>query len=323
MAANQPDLACMNIVLAPMEGLMDFYLRQLITDIGGFDLAISEFIRVVDRPLPDHVFHQCAPELEHQAQTRSGTPVRIQLLGSDPEALLANARTALRLGSNGIDLNFGCPSKTVNKSCGGAVLLREPERIYQIVRHLREGLPDQTLTAKIRLGYDDTSLAIENASAINDAGADALTVHARTKKQGYQPPAHWHWIDRIRKVVSIPVTANGDIFSVDDYWRCREISGCDDVMIGRGAIYQPDLARQIKAALASTEYQPLSWYQIKPRVLTFFDSMSEQVQPRYLGGRLKQWLKFLAQHYPEAGTLFDSIKTEHRPDLLRASLTSN
>lgn len=312
----------MRIILAPMEGLMDFYLRQLITDIGGFDLAISEFVRVVDRSLPESVFLQRAPELSQKAQTKSGTPLRVQLLGSDPEALLANAKTALALGSNGIDLNFGCPSKTVNKSCGGAVLLREPERIYQIVRHLRQNLPGVTLTAKIRLGYDDTSLAIDNASAITDAGANELTVHARTKKQGYQPPAHWHWIDRIRQAVAIPVIANGDIFSVDDYWRCREISGCEDVMIGRGVIHQPDLARQIKSELIGEPWQALEWTDIHPRLVQFFDSMTGHVQPRYLGGRLKQWLKFLPKYYPEAELLFQSVRQESHPTRLREHLVA-
>ena len=130
------------------------------------------------------------------------------------------------------------------------MLLREPERVRHIVATLRDRLPSHiTLTAKMRLGFENKELALENAQAIEQGGASLLTVHARTKVEGYQPPAHWDWVNKIRQAVQIPVVANGDVFTLSDYRAIREQSGCQDVMIGRGAVIRPDLARQIKQYL--------------------------------------------------------------------------
>ncbi|MCH8537995.1 MAG: tRNA-dihydrouridine synthase, partial [Alkalimonas sp.] len=189
----------MQIILAPMEGVVDHLMRDMLTRIGGFDLCITEFVRVVDQRLPRRVFRRICPELEQQGKTDAGVPVRVQLLGQEPHWLAENAVRAVEMGSPGIDLNFGCPAKTVNKSRGGAVLLKETERLYQIVKAVRTAVPlDQPVSVKIRLGYDDTALTLDNASAIAEAGADMLTVHARTKTDGYKPPAYWPWIAKIR-----------------------------------------------------------------------------------------------------------------------------
>src|SRR5690606_31435498 len=127
----------MRIVLAPMEGLADVHLRRLITAQGGFDWVVSEFVRVLDHLYPDRVFLSRCPELLNGGRTQSGTPLRVQLLGNHLDAMAANAQRAVELGSYGIDLNFGCPSKTVNRHRGGAVLLQEPETLYQIVHAVR------------------------------------------------------------------------------------------------------------------------------------------------------------------------------------------
>ena len=127
----------MQIALAPMEGLVDNILRDVLTRVGGIDWCVTEFIRVNDRLLTPAYFHKLAPELLHGAHTAAGVPLRVQLLGSDPVCLAENAALACELGSQVIDLNFGCPAKTVNKSRGGAVLLKEPELLNQIVEHVR------------------------------------------------------------------------------------------------------------------------------------------------------------------------------------------
>ena len=123
----------MQIALAPMEGLVDNILRDVLTRVGGIDWCVTEFIRVNDRLLTPAYFHKLAPELLHGAHTAAGVPLRVQLLGSDPVCLAENAALACELGSEVIDLNFGCPAKTVNKSRGGAVLLKEPELLNRIV----------------------------------------------------------------------------------------------------------------------------------------------------------------------------------------------
>ena len=294
----------MRIILAPMEGLADFWLRQLITEFGGIDLVINEFVRVVDSPLPDKVFYKNSPELLNNAQTRSGTPIRVQLLGSHPQAMADTALTAIRLGSNGIDLNFGCPSKTVNNHCGGAAMLKNPDNIYAVVHAVRQAVPKHIpVSAKMRLGFDDTSLTLTNAEAICAAGASELTVHGRTRKQGYKPPAYWEWIAKINEHIHIPVIANGEVWSTEDYHLCRQQSGCSDVMLGRGIVCQPDLAAQIKHQHAAKP-----WQEIKPSLIEFYQGTAASMHDNYVAGRVKQWVKHLTLAYPEADALFNQIR---------------
>src|SRR3954469_10967427 len=212
----------MTILLAPMEGLLDFVLRDIVTRIGGIDRCVSEFIRVTGTLLPDRVFTRIVPELNHGGRTPAGVPVRAQLMGSDPVCVAENAGKLAALGPAGIDLNFGCPAKGVNRHRGGAVLLDEPELIWQIVAAVRKAVPPaMPVSAKMRLGYNDGSRALEYARAIEGGGAEELVVHARTKADGYRPLAYWDRIRQIRTAIDIPVIANGEIWTVEDALRCR------------------------------------------------------------------------------------------------------
>ena len=303
-----------------MEGLAGVHLRRLLTAQGGFDWVVSEFVRVVDKPLPDHVFHRICPELEAGGKTRSGTPVRVQLLGNHLEAMAANAHRAAELGAFGIDINFGCPSKTVNRSQGGAVLLKEPETLYRVVKAVREALPaSMVVSAKMRLGFDDTSLMLDNARAVASAGASELTVHARTRQQGYAPPAHWHELARIREAVSLPLIANGDIWTVTDYERCVEVSGLTDVMLGRGAVRRPSLARQIRAG---REEAP-DWAPVSELLLAFWFDMKAGLARKYWTGRVKQWLNHLRHVYPEAEQLWTDVRRHHDPAVVESLLLAD
>ena len=311
----------MKIILAPMEGLVDPIMRDIVTRFGGLDYCVTEFIRVSVRVLPAHVFRKTCPELHHGGKTASGVPVHVQLLGSDPEMMALNAAKAARLGAPTIDLNFGCPSKGVNANRGGAILLETPNEIHDIVSAVRKAVPDDIpVTAKMRLGYNDKSLYLDNAAAIADAGASHVTVHARTKVEGYRPPAHWEFISRIREYVKIPVIANGEVWNYDDYKRCREVSGCEDVMIGRGQISQPDLARVIKAERDGAPVAPIHWGMILELLLDHMAQSEHRMQPRYVHGRVKQWLHHLKRHFPEAGELFHRVKVVNDIDALRTML---
>ena len=302
----------MQIALAPMEGLVDEIMRDVLTRVGGLDWCVTEFIRVCDRLLPESSFHKLAPELADGSMTRSGTPMRLQLLGSDPACLADNAALACTLGAPVIDLNFGCPAKTVNKSRGGAVLLREPELLHAIVREVRRAVPASIpVTAKMRLGYDSPDGALDCARALADGGAAQLVVHARTKVDGYKPPAHWEWVARVAEVVQVPVLANGEIWTLADWQRCREISGVDDVMLGRGLVSRPDLARQIAAMRAGEAVSEMTWQALFPLVADFWQQARRKLAPRYAPGRLKQWLAMLARSYPEAVALFAEIRREN------------
>ena len=237
----------MTLLLAPMEGLLDFVLRDILTRVGGVDRCVSEFIRVTNTLLPDRAFIRVVPELLNGGRTFAGVPVRAQLLGSDPVCLAENAAALAALGPDGIDLNFGCPAKVVNRHGGGAALLEDPELVAKIVAAVRRAVPaHMPVSAKMRLGFNDDSRAVECALAIAGAGADELVVHARTKADAYRPPAYWHRIADIRAAVSIPVVANGEIWNVQDAARARELSGCHMLMLGRGMVTDPGLALAIK-----------------------------------------------------------------------------
>ncbi|MDX1693565.1 MAG: tRNA-dihydrouridine synthase family protein [Ketobacteraceae bacterium] len=300
----------MRIVLAPMEGVIDHIMRDLLTRIGGIDLCVTEFVRVSDQLLPPRVFHRDCPELLSGCQTPAGVPVVLQLLGGKAAPMAENAAMAAELGAPAIDINFGCPAKTVNRHDGGASLLRSPERIYEIVSAVRRAVPATIpVTAKIRLGFSDTSLALDNALAVESAGAREITVHGRTRQDGYKPPAYWDWIGRIREALAIPVIANGEIWTVEDYHRCREESGCQDVMIGRGLIRYPDLALRIKADGAGA-VQPAA-INLFDLLLEFFLLSQKQNKPaRYLCDRTKQWASLLGIGHPDVMAFFQDIKRE-------------
>lgn len=200
------------LILAPMEGLADFVLRDVLTRIGGFDGAVSEFVRVSGSVLPRRTYERLCPEVQNGCRTAAGTPMVIQLLGSEPELMGLNAAQAATLSPYGVDLNFGCPAKTVNKSGGGAMLLADPSLLNRIVCAVRAAVPPAVpVSAKMRLGISDTSRAIDCAQALADGGIASLVVHARTKDDGYRPPAHWEWIARIAEAVTVPVVANGEV----------------------------------------------------------------------------------------------------------------
>ncbi|WP_076409107.1 tRNA dihydrouridine(16) synthase DusC [Shewanella sp. UCD-KL12] len=303
----------MRVVLAPMEGVADAPMRALLTSVGGYDLVISEFIRVVDQLLPEKVFYRLCSELANHSKTVSGTPVRLQLLGQHPQWMAENASRAITLGSKGVDLNFGCPAPMVNRSNGGAALLKEPETIYKVVKAVREAVPlNMPVSAKIRLGWDDKSRCIEISNAIEAAGATELTVHARTKEEGYRPPAHWEYIHQIRDAISIPVIANGEIWSLDDYLKCKKVSGCSDVMIGRGALAVPNLAQVIKGSQTK-----MPWTQVLHLLLQYSEYEIVSEKEKYYPARIKQWLKFIANQYSEADELFMELRVlKKTPDIL-------
>lgn len=292
-----------------MQGLVDHILRDVLTEQGGIDWCVTEFVRVTDQLLPTRIYKRLAPELEHGAKTAAGTPMRVQLLGSDPYALADNAAKACELGAPAIDLNFGCPAKTVNNSNGGAILLREPEVLFKIVEAVRAGMPaDIPLTTKMRLGYDSPEGAMDCARALADGGSAQIVVHARTKTDGYKPPAHWEWVAKVQDVVSVPVFANGDIWTLDDWYRCREVSGVDHVMLGRGLVSRPDLAKQIACARDGIEYQLKTWQELQPMLREFWRQVRLTLTPISAPGRLKQWLALLTRNYPEAQQLFIQLR---------------
>lgn len=306
----------MRVLLAPMEGVLDSLVRELLTEVNDYDLCITEFVRVVDQLLPAKVFHRLCPELHNNSRTPSGTLVRIQLLGQYPQWLAENAARAVELGSYGVDLNCGCPSKLVNGSGGGATLLKDPELIYRGAKAMREAVPAHLpVTVKVRLGWDNSDRQFEIADAVQQAGASGLAVHGRTKEQGYKAEhINWQAIGEIRQRLSIPVIANGEIWDWQSAQDCMAISGCDAVMIGRGALNIPNLSRVVKY-----NEPRMPW----PEVVTLLQKYTRLEKQGDTGlyhvARIKQWLGYLRKEYSEATELFQEIRAlNNSPDIARA-----
>jgi tRNA-dihydrouridine synthase C len=301
----------MTLLLAPMEGLLDFTLRDVLTRVGGIDRCVSEFIRVSGTLLPDRAFVRIVPELLNGSRTPAGVPVRAQLMGSDDVCLAENAAKLAALGPEGIDLNFGCPAKVVNRHGGGAALLAEPERVGRIVAAVRRAVPAHLpVSAKMRLGVDHPHWAVACAQAMVAGGACELVVHARTKLDGYRPPAYWEHVHAIREAVPVPVVANGEVWTAQDAARCREVSGCEALMLGRGMVRDPGLA----LAIAHPGQAPQRWQELLPLLKLFWGLVGEHIaEPRHRAGRLKQWLHHLRHRHGQAEEAYQRVRTLNDP----------
>lgn len=291
------------LILAPMEGVIDSLMRELLTSINQYDLCITEFVRVVESIVPNKTFYRICPELQNGSMINN-TPIRIQLLGQHPQWLAENANKAIELGSHGVDINFGCPAKAVNKSKGGAVLLKEPELIYQIMLSIKNALGSNNVaSAKIRLGYDNSDRFLEIIDAIKQAGTDMLTVHARTKTNGYKPPAFWSLISKVNDIGNMLLIANGEIWSAQHANECIKQSNTNQLMLGRGALALPNLASVIKY-----NEKPMSVGQLFELLKRYCQQADNHQSTYYLSSRLKQWFRYLTIQYPELKTLFYELK---------------
>ena len=267
------------------------------------------------------MFYRYAPELRQGGLTASGVPVYLQLLGSDPELMAANALRAAKLGAPGIDLNFGCPAKTVNRSQGGAALLRSPSLIRSICQRVRDSVPAGIpVTAKIRLGYDSDEQFQDILDALSSVTLTEITIHARTKQQGYRPPAHWHQLRRARDSLPYPVIANGELWSPSDISRCRKVSGCNAFMLARGALCRPDLAAAVHAHHTGKDAPAFGWHETRELLLAFLQRNRELYDARYAVNPVKQWLVYLKVYYPQAAALFSRVKRITTPEEMETAL---
>jgi tRNA-dihydrouridine synthase C len=290
-----------------MDGITDAPMRALMGEVAPFSHAVTEFLRVSQDPVPAKVFRREVPELQTDGKTVTGLQVHVQILGGEPGRMAMSAVNAVRSGARAIDVNFGCPAPTVNRNDGGATLLKFPCRIREVVQAIREAVPaDVPVSAKLRLGWNDPDEIHENAEMAVQGGASWLTIHARTRMQGYQPPVFWDRIGQVRSRYQIPVIANGDIWSREDFLRCQDATQCVHFMIGRAALANPDLPHQIASELGiDNEFKPQSLAALLTRFqywLEEFGASSDQ----YNAIRFKQWLSLAAKFGAYAG--FDEVK---------------
>jgi tRNA-dihydrouridine synthase C len=296
-----------------MEGVMDAAMRALLSEVGGFTFCVSEFIRISQAVPAIRVFQKHVPELLHGGRTPAGLPVQVQLLGGNPDLLAQAALVSVRAGASAVDLNFGCPARTVNRHDGGATLLQYPDRIREIVAAVRAAVPaDLPVSAKLRLGWDNIHAIHGNAERAAEGGADWITIHARTKTQGYRPPAYWKPLGEVRARLPIPVVANGEIWTIDDLRRCRDETGCEHFMLGRGALADPTLGRKAARELGlpsarmpqSFTGTPADWLSLIFRYCELCTTLG--VPAGYILCRVKQWLR-MANHNGKL-PWFDSLK---------------
>ena len=308
--ATRPDAAGLYLALAPMDGVTDAVYRELLTELhggrSGISVCVSEFVRVTRDAVPAAVLRREVPELDRGGRTPAGVPVFVQLLGGDAEPVGQTARTAALLGALGVDLNFGCPAKTVNNHDGGATLLKYPRRIEAIVGRARALVPAHVpVTMKMRVGWDSCEGIEEVARAAEAGGAAWITVHARTRAQLYQPPVVWDALARARAAVKVPVVANGDLREVRDLATCASQSQCEAFMIGRGAMARPELFAQIRGHVTERMSRPaLAELLIRYYAMLLASGVSEA---RALA-RVKQWLRMAADMDAELGPLFAAVK---------------
>ena len=215
-----------------MDGLTDHPFREIVKRFKP-GIIFSEFINAYDYITGHPFLHQQIIFSEEQR------PFAYQIFDNSPERILKTAIYLSQKNPDFIDINMGCSAKTVANRGAGAGLLREPEKIKQIFNLLKQHL-SIPITAKIRLGWDDLTLNYLSISKLlEDLGCSMITVHGRTKKQGYQGKSNWEAIAEVKANVNIPVVANGDVNSIADFQKILEITNCDGVMIGRSALRNP------------------------------------------------------------------------------------
>ncbi len=297
------------LMLAPMEGISDAIVRAQLSAMGYMDLCVTEFIRVVRRPVPVRVFKRECPELLSDGRTPWGTPVAVQLLGGEPRFVAESATIACELGALGIDLNFGCPAKKVNGSDGGAALLKTPHRLTEVVGATRNAVPQSIpVSAKIRLGWDDPDAVVDLVKAAEAGGADWITIHGRTKTQMYKPYADWTRIRRAVEAVRTPIVANGDIFCPESFARCKEVTGCTSFMLGRGAFRCPNLFRMLRGV----DRAPMDLQRCADLLFDFAGRVLKDRRfkdpDRVALNRIKGWSRAMGEVHPDMLQAFHTLK---------------
>lgn len=275
---------CPYLLLAPMEGVGDRSFRKAMAKIGGFDEAVRDFLRV---PKNAHVKSLASV---YDCKELENIPIAAQIMGSDLELMADMAKELEIRGAPRIDVNCGCPSNTVNGRGAGSSLLKDPEFLYQVVKSVVQSV-DLPVTVKMRSGFLDISLFKENLLAAQEAGAKYIALHPRTKIEGYGPPARWELIAEAKSLLKIPVIGNGDIKTVHDALKMVEVTGCDALMIGRGAIINPFIFHEIKAHFAKKNFSA-RLLDLHDYLETYFSSIQTD-RCRLKVNKLKQLFGFI------------------------------
>lgn len=234
---------------SPLSGVTDLVFRRLVRRYAPYSMLYTEMVHAGELHHKTH--RPKIMEIDPDEQ-----PIGIQLFDCRPDFLAVAAQKAEAEGADVIDLNMGCPVNKITRKGGGSSLLRQPQLAAQIVRSVVNAV-SIPVTVKTRIGWSDAEInAVEFAQCLEAAGAQMLTLHGRTRAQGYNGAARWEWIAQVKQALSIPVIANGDIFSVETAVRCLEMTGADGVMCSRGTLGYPFLVGEIDRFLQTGELPP-------------------------------------------------------------------
>lgn len=268
-----------------MEGVGDRCFRKAMASIGGLDEAVTEFIRV---PRNGHVKSIAA---EYDSLELDPTPLAAQLMGSEPDLMAEVAVEIEKRGAPRIDLNCGCPSNTVTGKGAGSSLLLDPEHLHSIAKAMVKAVK-VPVSVKMRSGFADISLFKENLLAAQESGACFITLHPRTKVEGYGPPARWDLIAEAKQLLSIPLVGNGDILTVADALKMLKQTRCDALMIGRGSVINPFIFHEIKAHFAGATFIPC-WDDLHHYIHVYLKEIASDMKEVSKIGKMKQLMGFL------------------------------
>lgn len=226
------------VLQSPLSGVTDLVFRRLVRRYAPESMMYTEMVNATGL----HYVKELPKIMEVEPQEK---PISIQLFDCRPDFLAEAAIKAVEEGADTVDINMGCPVNKITKNGGGSSLLRQPEVAEAIVRSVVQAV-DVPVTVKTRIGWTDKEITIlDFAKRMEDAGAQMITVHGRTRAQGYNGAAKWEWIARVKEVLSIPVIGNGDIFSVAAAVKCLEQTSADGVMCSRGTLGYPFLVGEV------------------------------------------------------------------------------
>lgn len=270
------------LVLSPMAGVTDYTFRRLIKNRGGVGLVVSEFISVegLTRNNPKSKRQMRFDEAER--------PFAVQIFGGQAERMALGAEMAEEVGADILDVNCGCPAPKVVKHGGGSGLLKDLSRLETILKEIKKSI-SIPLTLKMRVGFTDSTInCVEVAKMAEQCGVEHIQVHGRTKEQGYKGLANWDLIKSVKEAVSVPVSGNGDVVSPDLALKRFKETGVDGILIGRGAMQNPWIFRQIQDLIEGrAPYQP-DLAEKQAVLLEFFGYLREEMPEIVALGKMKQ-----------------------------------